>query len=67
MFDPFGHAHIRRVERELISEYRDQLRRTVASVTSGSDDTAVALADAPDMIRGYEEVSSTTSTATTPA
>ncbi|TCW22927.1 indolepyruvate ferredoxin oxidoreductase family protein [Dietzia cinnamea] len=62
--DVFGYAGVRRVERELLDEYRtlvdelvDDLRR---AGPAGRDatwrGTAVALAELPDMVRGYEEV-----------
>ncbi|MBB1032328.1 2-oxoacid ferredoxin oxidoreductase, partial [Dietzia sp. SLG310A2-38A2] len=62
--DVFGYAHVRRVERELLSEYRELVDRLTADVQRtgpvGRDaawhDTAVALADLPDMVRGYEHV-----------
>ncbi len=55
-FDPFGHTEVRRTERSL----RDSYRAMVASLTEGltalSYDTAVAAADAADLVRGYEQV-----------
>ncbi|MGU3292407.1 indolepyruvate ferredoxin oxidoreductase family protein [Williamsia sp. M5A3_1d] len=59
--DPFGRAEVRRTERALIVEYRDVLDSMVAAVTRGAiDDThldaAVALAELPDMVRGYESI-----------
>ncbi|WP_157248978.1 indolepyruvate ferredoxin oxidoreductase family protein [Nonomuraea typhae] len=52
--DPFGYAHVRRVERELIHEYRTLVRQALAAGTSSE---AVAdIAALPDMIRGYEDI-----------
>ncbi|WP_299021451.1 indolepyruvate ferredoxin oxidoreductase family protein [uncultured Dietzia sp.] len=62
--DPFGYAGVRRVERELLAEYRDVVESLTAELRRvgpvGKDaawrGTAVALAELPDMVRGYEEV-----------
>lgn len=62
--DVFGYAGVRRVERELLDEYRtlvdelvDDLRRTGPAGRDATwRGTAVALAELPDMVRGYEEV-----------
>jgi indolepyruvate ferredoxin oxidoreductase len=54
--DPFGRTGVRRLERALISEYRDLVTRILDGLTSGNLTTAVELAGLPDMIRGYEEV-----------
>ncbi|SIR75573.1 indolepyruvate ferredoxin oxidoreductase family protein [Williamsia sterculiae] len=56
--DPFGHAEVRRVERGLITEYRDVVARLTRAVATGRLDQAVAvrIADLPDMVRGYESV-----------
>ena len=56
MFDMFGYAHIRKLERELISEYRTMIEQELASLSASSYDRAVKLAELPDLIRGYEEV-----------
>ncbi|WP_410676386.1 indolepyruvate ferredoxin oxidoreductase family protein [Amycolatopsis sp. cmx-4-68] len=51
-FDPFGRAHVRRVERELIDDYRAVVLRAL-----GTDRAqALALAELPDLVRGYEDV-----------
>ena len=55
-FDPFGRDSIRRLERDLIGEYRSLIEVALNSLTSASYDQAVALARTPDMIRGYENV-----------
>ncbi|KQR97563.1 2-oxoacid ferredoxin oxidoreductase [Williamsia sp. Leaf354] len=59
--DPFGRAEVRRTERELIVEYREVLDGMTTALQSGaigSDrlDAAVALAELPDMVRGYESI-----------
>jgi indolepyruvate ferredoxin oxidoreductase len=53
-FDVFGHAHVRKVERALITEYRDVV---LSALAAGGDPVIVAeLAGLPDMVRGYEEI-----------
>src|SRR5262249_52760326 len=55
-FDPFGRAALRRLERELIGEYRAMVERTLVDLTPGTHGRAVRVAGLPDLIRGYEEV-----------
>ncbi|WP_370965093.1 indolepyruvate ferredoxin oxidoreductase family protein [Amycolatopsis sp. cg9] len=53
--DPFGRAEVRRVERELVEDYRG----TILTAFRASDvDRArvLALAELPDLVRGYEDV-----------
>ncbi|RSM86489.1 indolepyruvate ferredoxin oxidoreductase family protein [Kibdelosporangium aridum] len=47
--DVFGYAHVRKVERELIGEYREAVRQADPAVR-------LELAELPDMIRGYEQI-----------
>lgn len=62
--DVFGYAHVRKVERELLAEYRELVDRITAELRRmgpvGRDatwhDLALALAGLPDMVRGYEHV-----------
>ncbi|GAA4841582.1 indolepyruvate ferredoxin oxidoreductase family protein [Actinomycetospora corticicola] len=54
--DPFGRAEVRRVERELVAEYRALVPRLVELAATGAVDRAVAIASLPDMVRGYEDV-----------
>lgn len=56
MFDPFGYARIRRLERQLVADYEAMLRELVGGLTIDSYDTALAAASAPDIVRGYEDV-----------
>jgi len=51
--DVFGKAQVRVVERALIGEYQSAVR---AALANGSVDDAVAVAEAADLIRGYEDV-----------
>jgi indolepyruvate ferredoxin oxidoreductase len=55
-FDPFGYAHMRRLERELIEEYRALVARVLEGLTPERYEEAIAIAELPDGIRGYEEV-----------
>jgi indolepyruvate ferredoxin oxidoreductase len=54
--DPFGRTEVRRLERELRDSYTAMITRLTGSLTAGSYDTAVAAAEAADLVRGYEEV-----------
>ncbi len=54
--DPFGYARVRRVERELIGEYRSLVERRLETLTPENYEATVALAELADGIRGYEEV-----------
>ncbi|GLZ38351.1 indolepyruvate ferredoxin oxidoreductase family protein [Actinokineospora sp. NBRC 105648] len=53
-FDPFGRAHLRKVERTLITEYESLVSHLLSSLRHY--DTAVELANLPDMVRGYEDI-----------
>ena len=55
-FDLFGYARVRRVERELIAEYRALMEAELDSLTPATYERAMKLAQLPDVIRGYEEV-----------
>jgi indolepyruvate ferredoxin oxidoreductase len=54
--DIFGYANVRRVERELIGEYEGMIRDEIARLSPASYGRAVAVAELPDLIRGYEEI-----------
>ncbi len=54
--DPFGRAHVRRVERALIGEYRALVDKALVGLSPESHERAVKLASLPDLIRGYEGV-----------
>ena len=54
--DIFGYAHVRRVERALISEYRGIIETALRSLTPNNHADAVKLASLPDIIRGYEDI-----------
>ncbi|HKB24215.1 MAG TPA: indolepyruvate ferredoxin oxidoreductase family protein [Methylomirabilota bacterium] len=54
--DPFGRAEVRRVERQLVGEYRALVEKALVSLSPESYERAVKLANLPDVIRGYEEI-----------
>jgi indolepyruvate ferredoxin oxidoreductase len=55
-FDPFGRTAVRRLERELITEYQRVVDALLAGLTPDTHATAVEIASLPDIIRGYEEI-----------
>jgi indolepyruvate ferredoxin oxidoreductase len=55
-FDPFGYAHVRRVERSLLTEYVDAVTRLAGELDQTNYDRAVEVASLADMVRGYEDV-----------
>ncbi len=54
--DPFGKAEVRRVERALIGEYTELVRCAASKLSPATLDTCVAIAELPDVIRGYEDI-----------
>ncbi|MEV0123302.1 indolepyruvate ferredoxin oxidoreductase family protein [Streptomyces sp. NPDC050703] len=54
--DPFGRAHVRKVERALLDDYTGHVAHLLAGLTPAAHATAVEIASLPDMVRGYEEV-----------
>jgi indolepyruvate ferredoxin oxidoreductase len=52
--DPFGAARIRRVERELIGEYRRLVARALQTLDATSAAMVAEVAGLPDVVRGYE-------------
>jgi indolepyruvate ferredoxin oxidoreductase len=52
-FDPFGYTRERRTERELVTEYERCINSILTELSPATYDVAVALAEIPDMIRGY--------------
>ena len=54
--DPFGHTHIRRLERQLIVEYRAWMDAVAVVLTPENHALAVRIAELPDIVRGYEDV-----------
>ncbi len=54
--DPFGRMEMRRIERSLIDEYRSALTQVLPRLSSSNLTEATALAQLPDLVRGYEEL-----------
>ncbi|MBB4665121.1 indolepyruvate ferredoxin oxidoreductase family protein [Conexibacter arvalis] len=54
--DPFGYAHVRRVERQLPEEYLGHVDAALARLTPATRATAVEIARLPELVRGYEEI-----------
>ena len=56
VFDAFGYQAERRAERALIDQYVGDLRLVLAGLSAANFDTAAALAELPDQIRGFGPV-----------
>jgi indolepyruvate ferredoxin oxidoreductase len=54
--DPFGRTQVRRVERELISEYTATIDDLLRQLSAETYRCAVQLARLPDLVRGYENI-----------
>ena len=54
--DPFGRTHVRREERAVIREYEEAMARLLPGLSAATIDHAVAVAELPDEVRGYEEI-----------
>jgi indolepyruvate ferredoxin oxidoreductase len=54
--DPFGRAQVRRVERELVGEYRALVERALESLDAGKAELVAEVAELPELVRGYEEI-----------
>ncbi|GAA5172001.1 indolepyruvate ferredoxin oxidoreductase family protein [Pseudonocardia eucalypti] len=55
-FDPFGRTAVRRMERSLRDSYASLVDSLTAGLTGANYETAVAAAEAADLVRGYEGV-----------
>jgi indolepyruvate ferredoxin oxidoreductase len=55
-FDPFGRTDERRVERELVAEYRASIEEVLRGLGPANLALAVEIARVPDAIRGYGHV-----------
>ncbi|MDE2820355.1 MAG: indolepyruvate ferredoxin oxidoreductase family protein [Chloroflexota bacterium] len=55
-FDIFGYDKVRRVERDLIAQYRRLIFAAVDEMSEDNYGRAAQLAQLPDMIRGFDEV-----------
>jgi indolepyruvate ferredoxin oxidoreductase len=54
--DPFGRAHVRRVERALVGEYRGLVEASLEHLTPATAGQVEAIAELPDVVRGYEDI-----------
>jgi indolepyruvate ferredoxin oxidoreductase len=54
--DPFGLTRVRRVERELISEYTAAIDDLLRQLSPETYPRAVQIARLPDLVRGYENI-----------
>ncbi|WP_232665426.1 indolepyruvate ferredoxin oxidoreductase family protein [Pseudonocardia sp. TRM90224] len=54
--DPFARTAVRRMERALRDEYRTMVLRLADGLTTANHPTAVAAAQAAELVRGYEDV-----------
>jgi indolepyruvate ferredoxin oxidoreductase len=52
----FGYARVRRVERQLIRDYRQLIESLLTELDADNYDLAVQIAALPDLIRGYEDI-----------
>ncbi|WP_329405141.1 indolepyruvate ferredoxin oxidoreductase family protein [Nocardia vinacea] len=55
-FDPFGYAHVRRVERTLLAHYTEMVTTLATNLAPADYDRAAKAAALPDMVRGYEDI-----------
>jgi len=54
--DPFGRTRVRRLERELITEYRAAVEDLLARLTENNLADCARIAALPDLVRGYEQI-----------
>ena len=54
--DPFGQSSMRKLEQALPGEYLDSMNQVYRRLTADRLDDAVAIAELPDQIRGYEDL-----------
>ena len=54
--DPFGRAHVRRLERELVTEFEKAVDTLIAGLTADRLEHATLIASLPDQVRGYEDL-----------
>ena len=55
-WDPFGHTEVRRVERQLIGEYRMAIEAVAAALSPHNHELTIEIAALPDIVRGYEDI-----------
>jgi indolepyruvate ferredoxin oxidoreductase len=54
--DPFGYARVRKVERDLVTEYESTVERLLGRLDETTHAVAVEIAELPDLVRGFEHV-----------
>ncbi len=54
--DPFGYHEVRVLEREMIPEYESAVDELLAGLSRAKLAEAVAIAELPDQVRGYEQL-----------
>ncbi len=54
--DPFGRAHVRRLERALIEEHDQTIEAILAGLSAETLDEAVRIAGLADRVRGFEDL-----------
>nr|WP_288466441.1 indolepyruvate ferredoxin oxidoreductase family protein [uncultured Pseudomonas sp.] len=54
--DPFGHSEERKLEHALIGDYERSIDQLLEALDAGNYDTALAIAELPEQIRGYGHV-----------
>jgi indolepyruvate ferredoxin oxidoreductase len=55
-FDPFGYAHVRKVERALLAHYTEMVATLANALDPAGYDRAVQVAALADVVRGYEDI-----------
>jgi indolepyruvate ferredoxin oxidoreductase len=55
-WDPFSYAKVRRAERQLIPWYRQTIAQVLVHLDDSNHALAVVIANAPEAIRGYEDI-----------
>ncbi|GAB4164240.1 MAG: indolepyruvate ferredoxin oxidoreductase family protein [Roseiflexaceae bacterium] len=55
-FDPFGYAHLRKIERQLINQYQQSIISVITHLNPVNHTDAIRMAQLPDQIRGYEAI-----------
>jgi len=56
VFDPFGRSNMRRLERELIEEYRSLVMSAMQHLGPETLDRVADIIELPDLVRGYEHI-----------
>ena len=57
-FDPFGHTKERRLEKQLIQDYKNTVAALVETLSDDNCDLAMEIAALPEQIRGFGPIKS---------